>query len=426
VLEELDEPGEWYGDAARGLLLVWPPAGADDSQLHLSSLVSVVEMRDASHVRLEHLVIEGARGDAVSVSGGRDVILANCLLRHAGLRGASLVGTAHQLVNSEIRDTGQGGAQLLGGDRLTLTPAAVRAEGNRFTNFNHWVRTYRPALLLGGVGNEAIGNLIEGGPHTAMMFYGNDHLIAENVLLRLATETGDVGAIYTGMDWTARGTVIRHNVLQDIRGPGLHGSRGVYLDDQASGITVQGNVFVRVDRAVFIGGGKDNQVDGNLFIASSPAIHLDDRGLTWQRDQTMAADGLLRRRLAAVPWRGPAYSRYPELAMLLEQDPGRPSGNIARRNAVHDSERLHFEGKAQSELLLDRFFGSDALRFPPGPSPSTRHFSQLELLPNSPAIREGFPLLPWARMRCAWSRWQGVLPGGAARDDLADCRNGAR
>jgi hypothetical protein len=112
--------------------------------------------------------------------------------------------------------------------------------------------------------------------------------------------------------------------------------------------------------------------------------------------------------------------------MLLEQDPGRPSGNIARRNAVHDSERLHFEGKAQSELLLDRFFGSDALRFPPGPSPSTRHFSQLELLPNSPAIREGFPLLPWARMRCAWSRWQGVLPGGAARDDLADCRNGAR
>ena len=33
-------------------------------------------------------------------------------------------------------------------------------------------------------------------------------------------ETGDVGAIYTGRDWTFRDNVLRYNYMHDIHGPG--------------------------------------------------------------------------------------------------------------------------------------------------------------------------------------------------------------
>jgi hypothetical protein len=426
VLEELDEPGEWYADASSELILIWPLAGMWDQTPWMTRLETVIDIRGASHVHLNRLHVEGARGDAVVVAGGREVILSRCVITHAGLRAVRLSGLAHGLLDSDIRDAGQGGAVLWGGDRQTLEPSRIQAVGNRFFNFNRWARTYRPALLVGGVGQVVRRNLVEGGPHTGLMFYGNDHLISENVLRDLATETGDVGAIYTGMDWTARGTVIRHNVLQDIRGPGLHGSRGIYLDDQASGITVQGNVFVRVDQAVFLGGGKDNLVDGNLFVASAPAIHLDDRGLTWQRNQALAPDGVLRRRLEEVPWRGPAYARYPGLSALLERDPGLPSGNVARRNAVMDGESFHFQGSAKSMLQVDRLFRAGELRFNAGPPLTLRDYGLLEPAADSPAVRDGFPLLPWNRMRCTRARWQGVPPGGVPRDDVAECREAAR
>jgi len=40
---------------------------------------------------------------------------------------------------------------------------------------------------------------------------------------------------------------------------------GVYLDDCASGTTIFGNVFYKVTRAAFIGGGRDNTVENNIF-----------------------------------------------------------------------------------------------------------------------------------------------------------------
>lgn len=423
---QLDQPGEWVVSADKRSLLAIPWVPGGDSTLELTRLDNALLVESASHIRLTGFSIQGVRGDAIVVNGGRDVRISRLDVRVVGLRAIRAAGVAHAVEDCDIRETGQGGVSLWGGDRRSLTPANLQARGNRFDTFNRWVRTYRPAVQIGGVGNVAEGNLIVGGPHSGLLHYGNDHLIQYNHLTNLASETGDVGAIYTGMDWTARGTAIRYNVLQDIRGPGLHGSRGVYLDDQASGITVQGNVFLRVDQAVFIGGGRDNTIDGNLFIASSPAIHLDDRGLTWQKAQTDNPDGPLRKRLRDVPFRSDAYARYPGLAALPDAEPGRPLGNVARRNAVFDGQTLHFGGQAERDLQVDRIFAANQLRFSPGPSPRDRDFRQVELSDYSPALREGFPQLPWARMRCTRARWEGVPFGSAPRDDVADCQSAKR
>ncbi len=68
-------------------------------------------------------------------------------------------------------------------------------------------------------------------------------------------ETGDCGAIYCGRDWTLHGTVIRGNLIHDIKGTDARYQNAVYLDDMASGITVEGNIFLRCNWGMLVGGG---------------------------------------------------------------------------------------------------------------------------------------------------------------------------
>ena len=100
-----------------------------------------------------------------------------------------------------------------------------------------------------------------------------------NEIHHVCLETGDVGAIYTGRDWTLRGNVIRHNFIHHTGGVGM-GSMGIYLDDCVSGTQIYGNVFCKVHRAAFIGGGRDYKVENNIFVDCTPAVELDGRGLS--------------------------------------------------------------------------------------------------------------------------------------------------
>lgn len=335
ALAELDSPGEWYFDVGRKSILFWPPEPVRDGDVEVSVLDGLIRTAGSSHVEFRDLRMEGARGDALVIQGGRGVRMIRLAIRSVGGRGVVMSGEAHALVDSSVEDTGQGGVVMVGGDRQTLQPGRLLAEGNRLVRTARLVTTYRPAIQVGGVGQLVRHNWISEVPHSAIIYQGNDHLIELNQIHDAALDTGDVGAIYTGRDWTARGTRVRYNYLHDIHGVGDFGSSGVYLDDQASGIQVQGNLFVRVNRAVLLGGGRDNEISDNLMVASAPALFVDARGMNAHKAMSQAPDGDLMKRLRAVPFdKEPYASRYPGLAALPGQEPGRPLGNRVERNRV--------------------------------------------------------------------------------------------
>ena len=268
-------------------------------------------------------------------------------------------GSRHSVVGCDIYQTGEGGISLSGGDRITLTPADHLAANNHIRQFGRIYRTYRPAVGVNGVGIRVVHNLIHDGPHNAIQLSGNDHLIEFNEIYDVCYETGDVGAFYMGRDWTARGTIIRHNFFHDIRGPGLHGAMAVYLDDAASGIQIVGNIFYRASRAAFIGGGRDNLVDNNIFVDCEPSVHVDARGIGWMAYH-VEKDGIMPERLAAMPYRDePWRSRYPELLTLLDDEPGAPKGNVVRRNISVDGRWSDIQEPAiplvlQEDNLIDQ------------------------------------------------------------------------
>lgn len=337
ALIELDSVGEWYLDRASAKLYFWPSTALQDGQAELAVAPSLLQIENSANITIRNLALEKVRGDAVVVRNSNNVVLDGVSIRHAGNKALVVAGGSNNgLRNGLVEHTGTGGVSLSGGERNTLTAAGHFVESSQIRYFSRFAKTYSPAVGLDGVGQRVVGNVISNAPHVAILFQGNDHRIANNEIFHVVQATSDAGAIYTGRDFTARGTVIENNFLHDIQAdtPGRE-VKGVYLDDQASGITVRNNVFAHVQQPVFIGGGRDNVVDGNVFYESSPAIHLDARGLQNASAGSLDPKGTLQARLDVVPYREALWAaRYAHLATLRDDNIGAPKYNLARRNVV--------------------------------------------------------------------------------------------
>lgn len=410
LLCELDRAGEYYVDREDGVLYVWPPralpgAETEDAAAEVSVLGTLLSIDGASDVTIQGLVFEATRDTAIEIRRSERVRIAGCVIRNTGSWATRIdEGSECGVIGCDILATGEGGVALNGGDRNTLTPSEHYATDNRIHHFGRLQRTYRPAVAVSGVGQHVEHNVIHDGPHNAIQLSGNDHSIEYNEVFRVCYETGDVGAFYTGRDWTARGTRVRYNFFHDIAGPGLYGAMAVYLDDSASGFEIRGNLFVRAGRAAFIGGGRDNIVENNVFIECQPSVHVDARGLGWMRDH-VEPGGTLPARLAAVPYRDPPWSeRYPQLLELLDDDPGAPKGNVIRRNISVGGTWSEIEPKARSLVkLADNFTDGD-------PQFVDAASGDYNLKDNSPAWALGFERIPFARIGLENTEWRAEIP----------------
>ncbi len=185
LLEELDQPGEFYVDRVSDRLYFWPPAEMTGARIVLSTLNGpVVSLKDAAYVTLRGFIVEASLGDGIEVSGGRNNRIETCHVRNVRQLGVRITGgLTHRIEDCDIHDTGTGGLVLEGGDRKALTAAGHEAVNNRIWRFSQHQLTYASGITLGGVGNRAAHNLLHDAPHMAVGISGNDHVF-DNVLVR--------------------------------------------------------------------------------------------------------------------------------------------------------------------------------------------------------------------------------------------------
>jgi len=340
VLEELDEPGEYWLDFAAGKIYFWPPSDLRKSTVFVSKLDQpLIKISDARGLRLEGFALEAGRGNDVTIEGGEAVTLRASKIRNVGDVGVIVNGgKEHTVERCEISHTGDSAIEITGGDRAALTAAGHRVEDSDIHHMGEWVRTYNPAAKVNSVGNRVAHNAIHDGPHAGILITGNDHIIEYNNIHHLALETGDLGAIYIGRDYTERSTVIRYNYIHELGGVGL-GSMAVYLDDCASGITIYGNIFYKLKYGAFVGGGRDNRVENNVFVECNPAIHVDARGLDQRKVWQDMVYVLMKPKAEAMKVLEPPYAaKYPGIGTVLPYlaRPGGvpPEGNVIRRNLI--------------------------------------------------------------------------------------------
>ncbi|MFH1006680.1 MAG: right-handed parallel beta-helix repeat-containing protein [Candidatus Latescibacterota bacterium] len=333
VLEEIGGPGQWCFHRGSHRIYLWP-VDDDPADYSVSVLADpLISITGAAHVRVEGFEFCESLGSGIRVEASRKVTVAGCCFTRLGDTAVVIDGRENVVRSSDFHDLALGAISVAGGDRASLQPGDNLVDNNHIWDFSRWVRTYQYAVSVDGVANRVSHNLVHDAPQEAMRFSGNEHLFEYNEIHSVTTETGDSGAIHTGRNWTWRGTILRFNLIHGLAGTGLHGAMGIYLDDFMSATTIQGNIFYRAGRAAFIGGGRDNLVENNLFIANKASVHLDARGTSWASNYFDGTYPTLFEGMDAVRFREPPYAdRYPELLRLYDDDPAVPKNNLIRRN----------------------------------------------------------------------------------------------
>lgn len=352
LLEELDEPGEWWLDRETLRIYLIPPGGEmkADTDIRIAfSSKPLLSAKNIANLRIEGLSFEYNYGPFVSLWGADDVTISNCTFFCTGQGAVTLSGSRSGIVGCEIAHCGAGGASLYGGDRKTLVPANSRIENCRIHDFGIFSRTYAGGACIQGCGLVLRGCEIWDAPHAAVFFSGNEHLLESNDVHHVLLETGDAGAFYIGRDWTMQGNVLRYNYVHDL-GAGTSSSSdgadmavtdvntmGFYFDDCECGDTVYGNVFSNIGRGILIGGGRDHPIRGNVFINCRIGMSIDCRGMTWKNWNVPGGSWDLESKAKKFDYTNGVWAaRYPRLARIMEDHPKEPLYNPVEDNVFID------------------------------------------------------------------------------------------
>lgn len=344
ILEEVDAPNEYYIDYDNNLLYFIPPDDIDnlnDCKIEISTYDKpFININSSNNISFKNIIFQGTRNTAINISSSKNICIDSCTFRNLSYNGIDIKSSENiNITNSTLYNIGNIPIRISAGDRNSLISCNITASNNTIHDFGRIIKSYAPAIFIYGVGITASNNTIYNGPHLGIFFGGNDNIIEYNEIYNIALETGDVGAIYSGRDWTSRGNVIRYNYIHDSNNDySEYGVSGIYFDDCMSSAEVYGNILYKLGKGIYGGGGRDFNIYNNMFIDCDTSIRFDGRG----EDKTTATYSSLLNSLTIVPYtEEPWKSKYPELYTILNDDnPGIPKNNIITNNLIYNSSDL--------------------------------------------------------------------------------------
>lgn len=351
LLEEIDQPGEWYLDRTSGMLYWYPTADPGTSKIDLSMLSQpMMEAGNVNHLRLEGLVFESSRSGGVKFNNSNDCIMAGCTVRNMSGVGVNINGGQRNwLIGCDLHGLDQLACSVTGGDRVNLTRGDHVVANCRFRDFGRISRTTSAGCNLAGVGNKITHCLFQDCPAGVIGYTGNDHIVEYNDFRDCLTETDDCGVISSWGNPTFQGNIFRFNHFTHTGGGNTvggvenryFGQAPIRFDDAISGQTVYGNIFDHnttggLFGAVQVNCGRDNIIDNNLVI-DCPRVYSGYYGAGNERYWWYNS-----------PYSEPPYSvtplyveRYPKLANLYD---GNGQNFIWRTASVRTTEGVQSYG----------------------------------------------------------------------------------
>lgn len=282
ILSELDTPGEYYIDRWQDndVLYYYPSGDLTSTSISLTSLaVPFFSLNGVTGVTFSGISLSGTTGNAVELTDCVECCIEYCDISNCSMDAIEIgksngeitavqtfttTGGGHRNVvqNNTIHAMGGGGVFLAGGDRQALKRGDNIVRHNEFYDFSRLV-TYTPAVYMDGVGNTAEYNYIHDAPHMVIQIMGNDMVISHNVIENVVSNASDMGAIYSGRDFTWLGNEISYNYFKNISGSSRY---AIYLDDGMSAVDIHHNFFDTIDTAIFFNEGHSSVCTDNLYL----------------------------------------------------------------------------------------------------------------------------------------------------------------
>ncbi|MEX1118362.1 MAG: right-handed parallel beta-helix repeat-containing protein [Terrimicrobiaceae bacterium] len=350
-------------DFSTNTLFLWP-RDANSEIIITQTEGPLIDVRDASDLSFEGLVLEHSLGDGIVMENVTRCRVAGCTIRDLAGRGVVIHGVKSGVQSCDIYNIGKGAVTISGGDRKTLTKSENYVLNNHLHHYGVLKSQYSAGVHVGATDNpvgpnavrDAVGirvanNAIHHAPRDAVLYSGNDNVYELNEIYYCGYDTADVGAFYSWLDWTMRGNIIRHNFMHETVG-------GVNPDDGASGNLVYGNIFAGSRTGVWIASGPDNIIRHNVFIKDEGSVFgMDDRGTS----RGYATNPRLLNRLQEInPTEDPWKSAHPEVANMLDNRPDLPwrtqfVGNLSISKNPKPSElKMKAELKTNPEILTEK------------------------------------------------------------------------
>ncbi len=284
---QLNVINEWYGDTASSTITLDPASGFTGADVTVGSLASVIQLNSASNVTIAGLTIEGSTstGDGIRANNASGLVLAGDTITDVG-NGIELAGVASgiDIEGSLISNTDNNGLLIDPGTNL------VTVKGNTFDNIGQLVDG--DGIWFTGSSNDVIANnLVEnvahsgiaGGSVVGLSDASYNDSITANMVQNVNISSSDGGGIYiTGRQLTSTGDVVSNNTIVGATAAGTAAtaqmtflsptqltSYGIYLDDYASSVTVQGNLLINSVGGIDVHAGSNNTITDNVIVNST-------------------------------------------------------------------------------------------------------------------------------------------------------------
>jgi hypothetical protein len=227
----------------------------------------------------------------------------------------------------DFRNIGQTGIWVYGGDRTTLTLSNTLIENNEIQKFGRLFWTYQPGIYIMNdydynplcMGITIQHNEIHHGPHDAIIYTGNAHIIQYNHIHDVDQWTSDAGAIYTtGCEWGTQGNQIKNNLIRECGGPLGGYVSGIYIDGGGSGADIECNILYNSGQLCGIqhNGGRDVITKYNVIYGSCYGIDISNVIFSINNNDSGSQTNFLQKlqyyNYQSAPW----STAYPNLASI--------------------------------------------------------------------------------------------------------------
>ncbi len=275
LLEEIDEPGEYFMDEKTGYLYYYPTKDISTIKSMVLTLLdgNVVDIHGAKYINFKGIDVGRSRRSAFYAENADNIHISDADISYTAAYAVVFMSSMNCTVKDSYIHDVDGGVDIQNcGDRANLINGNCGVENCEIENFARLTGTYTPgARLANGCGNFLRHNEIHNAQHMAIGFSGPNMDISFNNLYNVCQEADDSGVIYTGRSLATHwGSVIKNNYIHDCT-PNVKfniGTIAVYLDDFLSGVTVAGNVIENMQKGGMFSG-YNNIWTNNMFINCS-------------------------------------------------------------------------------------------------------------------------------------------------------------
>ena len=273
VLRELDVSGEYYVDRAARTLYYVPRPGDAEKGLSLAGAAGLVRAKGVANVSFEGFAFANAKECALEFVGCTNVSVTGGSVRNCGAGAVVRESAKCRFEGIDAAHFEDRGFVLSGGEPLALVKADNVIANCRIRDWGRAYNGYSGAVSMSGCGARLTGCDISQGAHGAVFFGGTEHLIESNEIHDVCLESGEMGAVYTGRNWSYVGNRIVGNHFHDLPKTCRQPTRAIMLDDGVGSIVIVSNRFERCAEGV-CASGFANVIEDNLFVDCRPAVGL--------------------------------------------------------------------------------------------------------------------------------------------------------